>query len=138
MRRSALGLSIAGLVAPLSLFTAPAVMADSGSAAASFGLLYHDGATVRTVVTPTSTPGGGVDPIFAVADGVDGQLAITSVAPGGPGYHGGRWAVYVVQWNVAPYLLTSDEAVAAAKAAGDVTVTRMPDADFVCPVTPTS
>jgi hypothetical protein len=33
-----------------------------------------------------------------------------------------------------PYLLTSDEAVIAAKAAGDVTVTRAGDADFRCPV----
>ncbi|MGH8826988.1 MAG: hypothetical protein ACRDVZ_05160, partial [Jiangellaceae bacterium] len=84
--------------------------------------------------TPTSIPGRGVDPIFAVSDGVVGQLSITSVAPGSPGYHGGRWAVYVVDWQVEPHLLTSDEAVAAAASAGDVTITRMPAADFVCPV----
>ena len=59
---------------------------------------------------------------------------MTSVAPGSPGYHGGRWAVYVVSWNTSPHLLTSDEAVAAANAAGEVTITRMPAADFVCPV----
>jgi hypothetical protein len=35
---------------------------------------------------------------------------------------------------VTPYLLTSDEAVAAAEAAGDVTVTRAPEADNRCPV----
>ncbi len=38
--------------------------------------------------------------------------------------------------GVTPYLLTSDEAVFAAEAAGDVTVTRTPDADFRCPVQP--
>jgi hypothetical protein len=37
--------------------------------------------------------------------------------------------------GVTPYLLTSDEAVAAAQSAGDVTVTRAPDADFRCPIT---
>ena len=41
-------------------------------------------------------------------------ISVTAVAPGSPGYHGGRWAVYVVSWNTTPRLLTSDEAVAAA------------------------
>jgi hypothetical protein len=36
--------------------------------------------------------------------------------------------------GVTPYLLTSDEAVAGAEAAGDVTVTRAGSADFRCPV----
>lgn len=40
-----------------------------------------------------------------------------------------------VQPGVTQYLLTSDEAVMAAQAAGDVTVTRAPDADFRCPIT---
>jgi hypothetical protein len=44
--------------------------------------------------------------------------------------------VNVVTWNVAPYLLTSDEAVLAAAAAGDVTITRNPAADFLCPIQP--
>ncbi len=134
MRRVGPVLSALALTLPVIAVTAPSATADSTNATASFGRLYHDGAVVRTVVTPTSMPGQGVDPIFAVPDGVDGQLSVTSVAPGNPGYHGGRWAVYIVDWNVAPYLLTSDEAVAGAAAAGDVTVTRMPAADFVCPV----
>jgi hypothetical protein len=133
MRRLAAAL---GLVVPAAALTAPSALADSGNAAVGFGLLYHDGVVVRTVATPTSTPGEGVDAIFPVSNGVAGQLSVTSVAPGDADYHGGRWAVYVVTWNTAPYLLTSDEAVAAAQTAGDVTVTRMPAADFVCPVTP--
>jgi hypothetical protein len=36
--------------------------------------------------------------------------------------------------GVTPYLLTSDEAVAEAQAAGDTTVTRAGSADFRCPV----
>jgi hypothetical protein len=122
------------LAAPLAVLATTTAAADSGNAAATFGQLYHDGVVVRTVVTPTSTPDKGVDPIFAFSSGVAGQLSVTSVAPGSPGYHGGRWAVYVVSWNTTPYLLTSDEAVASAETAGDITVTRMPAADFVCPV----
>jgi hypothetical protein len=127
-------LAVPAMVAPIAVVSAPTAAADSGNAAAGFGLLYHDGDIVRTVVTPTTTPGKGVDPIFAFASGVDAQLSVTTVAPGSPGYHGGRWAVYIVNWNTTPHLLTSDEAIAAAQAAGELTTTRMPAADFVCPV----
>ncbi len=67
--------------------------------------------------------------------GVSGQLGIAGVAPGDGPYHGGRWAFNAVTWNVEPYLLTSDEAVWAAEAVGDVTVTRVEENDFRCPVT---
>ena len=119
------------IAAPLA-FAIPA-QADSINAAAGFGRLFYDGSIVRTVATPTSMPGRGVDAIYPVAGGVPGQLSVTSAAPG-DNYHGGRWAVNLVTWNVAPYLLTSDEAVAAAASSGDITITRLPGADFVCPV----
>jgi hypothetical protein len=119
------------IAAPFAL--AGPVQADSPKAAAGFGRLFYDGTVVRTVATPTSMPGRGVDTIYPVVGGAAGQLSVTAVAPG-DNYHGGRWAVHVVTWNVAPYLLTSDEAVEAAAAAGDVTITRNPAADFVCPV----
>ncbi len=38
--------------------------------------------------------------------------------------------------GIAPYLLTSAQAVQTAAAAGHVTVTRVPAADFRCPVQP--
>lgn len=108
------------------------------SATAGKGFLFHDGDVVRTVVPPAAIPHGGIDPIYNVTNGVDGQLGIAGVAPGDGPYHGGRWAVYLVTFNagVTPYLLTSDEAVLAAEAAGDVTVTRTPEADNRCPVLP--
>jgi hypothetical protein len=99
------------------------------------GQLYLDGAVVGTVVNPAALPNGGTDPFFAVTNGVSGQLGIAGVGPGQPGYTGGDWAVHRVTFTVAPYLLTSDEAVAAAEAAGDVTVTREASADFRCPIT---
>jgi hypothetical protein len=102
------------------------------------GQLFHDGAVVGTVVTPAPIPAGtGTDPFYEVTNGADSQLGIAGVAPGDGPYHGGSWQVHLVTFNsgVTPYLLTSDEAVAAAQAAGDVTVTRAPDADFRCPIT---
>jgi hypothetical protein len=101
------------------------------------GQLFHDGAVVGTVVTPAPiAAGSGTDPFYKVTNGAAGQLGIAGVAPGDGPYHGGSWQVYVVAFkpDVTPYLLTSDEAVLAARNAGDVTVTRAGDADFRCPV----
>jgi hypothetical protein len=100
--------------------------------------LYHNGDIVRTVVVPAAIPNGGTDPFYSVTNGVEGQLGIAGVAPGDGPYHGGAWAVNTVTFGagVTPYLLTSDEAVFAAQAAGDVTVTRVSEADFRCPVLP--
>lgn len=135
-RRTYTAFATAALAIPLTL-AAPAT-ADSDMANVGFGRLFYDGEIVRTVATPTSQPDRGVDAIYAFADGVDGQLSVTSVAPGDADYHGGRWAVYVVDWDemATPSLLTSDADIAAAIQAGDVSVTRMPAADFVCPVSP--
>ena len=114
-----------------------AVLALAGPAGAKTGKgqLYLDGDIVGTVVNPAALPHGGSDPFFMVTNGVEGQLGIAGVGPGQPGYTGGDWAVNRVTFTVAPYLLTSDEAVAAAEAAGDVTVTRVASADFRCPIT---
>lgn len=124
----------------LGAVAAVAVLALSAPAFAKAGkgLLFHNGSTVRTVVPPAAIPHGGIDPIYNVTNGAEGQLDIAGVAPGDGLYHGGRWAVYSVAFNsgVTPYLLTSDEAVFAAEDSGDVTVTRVPEADNRCPVLP--
>ena len=102
------------------------------------GQLFHDGSVVGTVVTPSPiAAGSGTDPFYNVTNGASGQLGIAGVAPGDGPYHGGSWQVFLVTFNsgVTPYLLTSDEAVIAARDAGDVTVTRAGAADFRCPVT---
>lgn len=121
------------LIAIAGLFAALPSAATTGK-----GQLFHDGSVVGTVVTPSPIPdGGGTDPFYNVTNGAAGQLGIAGVAPGDGPYHGGSWQVFLVTFNsgVTPYLLTSDEAVAAAQAAGDVTVTRAGDADFRCPIT---
>jgi hypothetical protein len=111
---------------------------SSASATTTKSFLYHDGDIVRTVVNASRLPHGGTDPFYSVTNGVDGQLGIAGVAPGDGPYHGGAWAVNTVTFDmgVTPYLLTSDEAVFAAEAAGDVTVVRVPEADFRCPIQP--
>jgi hypothetical protein len=122
---------VAALVVTALAVALPA-MATTGK-----GSLFHDGAVVGTVVTPSPiTAGTGQDPFYNVTNGAAGQLGIAGVAPGDGPYHGGSWQVWLVTFNpgVTPYLLTSDEAVAAAEAAGDLTVTRAGSADFRCPV----
>lgn len=126
------------LVAALLVGALVAGLAGSASAQTTKSVLYHDGGIVRTVVNPAPLPNGGSDPFYSVTNGAEGQLGIAGVAPGDGPYHGGAWAVNTVTFNegVTPYLLTSDDAVFAAEGAGDVTVTRVPDADFRCPVQP--
>jgi len=103
------------------------------------GSLFLDGRVVGTVVPPAQMPAGtGQDPFYKVTNGASGQLGIAGVGPGDAGaFHGGSWQVWTVTFKsgVTPYLLTSASAVAAAQAAGDVTLTRVPDADFRCPIT---
>jgi hypothetical protein len=114
------------------------VVAIPAMATAGKGFLFHDGAVVGTVVVTAPVPAGsGSDPFYNVTNGAVGQLGIAGVAPGDGPYHGGDWQVWLVTFKdgVTPYLLTSDEAVAAAQAAGDITVTRAPAADFRCPIT---
>jgi hypothetical protein len=122
----------------LLLGTALSAFADSSNAAVGFGTLFFNGGTIQTVVAPAAFPNSGTDPFYKVTNGAAGQLGIAGVAPGSADYHGGAWAVNVVTFNsgIAPFLLTSAAAVQTAAAAGDVTVTRVPAADFRCPVQP--
>jgi len=98
--------------------------------------LYYDGEVVGTVVPPAAAPMTGKDNIYPIFGGVDGQLPVAGVGPGDKDYHGGKWAVHVVMWtmNVEPYLLTSEEEVLEAYMYGDVSIARMMDADFKCPI----
>jgi hypothetical protein len=125
------GFMAAALVAAVTLALAGPVSAKAGK-----GQLFLDGDVVRTVVNAAKLPHGGTDQFFVVTNPASGQLGIAGVGPGQPGYTGGDWAVYRVTFNVAPYLLTSDEAVQMAEAEGDVTVVRDPSADFRCPIQP--
>jgi len=125
--------TIALLSSILAVQTSAAFASEPG-----FGQLFYNGTIVHTVVPPSAFPNQGVDSFYKVANGASGQLGIASVAPGNPNYHGGHWKVFVVSFNsgVSPYLLTSQSAALAAQAKGDVTVTRVPAQDFLCPIQP--
>jgi hypothetical protein len=99
------------------------------------GCCFYEGRMVRTVVPPASTPKQGRDNFYAFPTGAAaGQKGVVAVAPGDPNYHGGHWAFHAVTFNVTPYLLTSEAAVLAAAATGDVSVARVPANDFRCPI----
>ena len=99
---------------------------------------YVDGAQYRTVGTPTDfadtgAPSHTYDAIYALGGGL---LNVAEAKPGDRDYHGGRWQVYGVEWHVAPYQLTSAEAVWTAHGLGHLTVGGDPIKSFECPVIP--
>ena len=97
-------------------------------------MLYYEGEIVRTVVPPSEIKKG-LDDFYVVTNGVSDQLGIAAVAPGDRDYHGGHWIVNEVTFNVAPYPLTSEQAVLVAEGSGDVTIQRNVSA-FLCPIQP--
>jgi hypothetical protein len=99
---------------------------------------YVDGRLYRTVGTPAATPNAGLDNLYRIEGGVDGQVGVSASAPGDTDYDGGFWAVYTATWvdGSDPSLLTSEEQVLAAADAGDLILTRQPAEDFRCPLQP--
>ena len=120
-------------LALLALAAAPSLHAQPG-----FGELFYNGGVVRTVVPPAASPMRGRDNIYPVVGGAMGQLPVAAVAPGDREYHGGKWAVHLVMWKAGttPYLLTSEDQVLMAYTMGDVTISRVIEADFKCPIQP--
>ena len=140
---TALTLALAGCAdGPLEQPTGTALSAAvTSSQAPPFvfpaGCCFYEGAVVRTVVPPASTPQTGRDNFYAFPNGAAaGQKGVVGVAPGDRDYQGGHWAFHAVTFAVTPYLLTSEAAVLAAAAAGDVAITRIPSSDFRCPIQP--
>jgi hypothetical protein len=98
---------------------------------------YYQGALVRTVVPAAVFPNVGIDPFYGFDNGAAGQKGVVAVAPGDVDYHGGHWAFYLVHWvSGTPTVLTSQAAIFAAQASGDVTITRIETNDFLCPIQP--
>ena len=101
------------------------------------GCCFYEDRVVRTVVPPAQTSQEGRDNFYAFPSGAAaGQKGVVGVVPGDQDYHGGHWAFHAVTFTVTPYLLTSEEAVLAAAAAGDVSITRVAANDFKCPIQP--
>lgn len=104
--------------------------------AKTFDTIYAEGEAFRTFGNPARVdPGTGTDPIIAFSNFDQGGVA--KYAPG-PGSHGGRWQVWVATW-VDPgdaHLLTDFDDVMALVNADEITLVRMPGADFRCPILP--
>jgi hypothetical protein len=124
------------LIVMLSLIGALSLVLVAPAAGRTFGTIYADGSAFRTFGTPARVdPGTGTDPIIAFSNFDQGSVA--QYAPG-EGSHGGRWQVWVATW-VDPadaHLLTDFDDVIALVDAGQITLQRVPDADFRCPILP--
>jgi len=130
-------LSVLLLALALLVLAVTPALAKGPKGPPAFGMLFYNDHVVRTVVPPAAAPQEGRDDLYVFPDGAaPDQLPVIAVAPGDTDYHGGQWAVHTVTWNVEPYLLTSAQDVLDAETAGDVTITRVPEADFKCPVQP--
>ena len=87
------------LCALVALAAATTAFAN-GSGGVTGPAFYVDGDLYRTVGTPTDLTGTGApahsfDTIYALG----GQLNVSTVAPGSPGYNGGRWLVHAIAYN---------------------------------------
>ncbi len=125
-------LSLVGLAFVTFVALMPPAMADRPGFVFPDICCYYNGDVVRTVVPPAAFPNEGRDNFYVVS----GQtiFGVVGVAPGAPGYHGGQWKFHLVTWNVDAYPLTSEAAILAAAATGDVTIARNAANDFLCPI----
>ena len=125
--------SLLAVVAALLLSLAVAMPA---AAAREFGTIYVDGVAYRTFANPARVdPGTGTDPIIAFTNFDQGGVA--KYAPG-PNSHGGRWAVWMATWEnpADAELVTHFDEILGLADAGLVTLERVEEADFRCPILP--
>ena len=123
------------IVVALALALSLSLTLATPSAAASpvhFGEIWLDGALVRTLLPPAALATEGTAPFYMVP----GTGGVAGSGPGDADYRGGAWMVNVVTWNTTMRPLTSQAAILAARAAGDITVTRNATLDFRCPIQP--
>ena len=120
----------------LSLVGALGLVLAAPVGAKTFGTIYAEGEAFRTFGNPARVdPGTGTDPIIAFSNFDQGGVA--KYAPG-PGSHGGRWMVWVATWADPgdAHLLTDFDDVMALVNTDEITLVRMPGADFRCPILP--
>jgi hypothetical protein len=130
-------LTSAVAAAALLLSLAASAVAAGGPPQVGF---YVDGATFRTVGTPTDfsrtgAPAHSFDRIYVLGGGL---LNVAEAKPGDRDDNGGRWMVLPVTWaaGVVPTQLTTAEQVEAYAAAAMLTIAPSPVKLFACPVIP--
>ncbi len=98
----------------------PAVPAIADGLGPPGGTIYAHDVAYRTVGTPNDLPDQGpFNPIWVLGNGLG---SVTDAAPGDANYHGGRWEVRMVTFNVAPVQYTNAEDLQAAANRGDITI----------------
>jgi hypothetical protein len=123
-------------ILPLAGILALAIATPVG--AKDFGTIYAEGEAYRTFANPARVdPGTGTDPIIAFTNFDQGGVA---QYPPGQGSHGGRWQVWMATW-VNPeeaFLLTDFDDIIALTEGDDpqITLERVEEADFRCPILP--
>ena len=104
------------------------------------GELYYEGMVVKTIVPPAAMTQTGTEAFYVIfendAADMPRQRPVIATAPGDKDYRGGKWAFNKVVWTdgSTPYELMSVMEVYMAKMLGDVTIDRIPENDFKCPV----
>lgn len=146
---------IAIAVAAVVLLMAPA--ASDKATVVRDPAIWNEGTLYRTVLTPTDLPfheqnAHSFDIIYSFVDkahgGLDGQRSVADAAPGDPGYNGGRWMVYEVNFTAAGRavhdpdndgvvnfeLQNSTMVLQHADVLGHLTISPEPVKYFVCPM----
>ena len=108
--------------------------------ARDFGAVFVDDAVYRVFGNRANVPDGtGTDPFATFTNSAipAAQRGVAAFAPGAPGSHGGRWAVYRATWTATgdpTELVTSWDELQSLVSAGDISLVRDAAADFRCPV----
>lgn len=117
-----------------------AVAALAGPVGArDFGAVFVDDAVYRVFGNSANVPDDtGTDPFTTFTNSANpGQRGVAQFAPGAPGNHGGRWAVYRATWTATgdpTELVTSWAELQSLVSAGEISLVRDAAADFRCPV----
>ena len=118
-----------------------AISALAGPVSArDFGAVFVNDAVYRVFGNTANVPDGtGTDPFATFTNSAipAQQLGVAEFAPGAPGSHGGRWAVYRATWTATgdpTELVTSWSELQSLVTAGDISLVRDAAADFRCPV----
>ncbi|HSK15663.1 MAG TPA: hypothetical protein VK915_05790 [Gaiellaceae bacterium] len=119
MRRLAL------LALAAAALAVPATAAGNGLGPPS-GTIWAFDQAYKTIATPTSFKSGPTDTIYVFPD-CPACASVSEVAPGVPGYNGGRWKV-VMAFGITSQLTNADDVVAAASSLEDSGIR------FVCPL----
>lgn len=121
------------LLCAVAVLALPAVPALAQGLGPPGGTIYAHDVAYRTVGTPNDLPNHGpFNPIYVLGNGLG---SVTNAAPGDPDFHGGRWEVHMVTFNVTPTQYTNAEDLMAAANRGDISIGPVVRR-FECPLIP--